>query len=121
MDFGVGYSVDMGAVGSGDGFARARRGSSGAHLGPGCILVAQATVLSLVVGKQRSREVLVTIPTRNEADAIGRVLADLPMNRVNEVSVIENRSSDGTPEIAAGLGARIISENSSPIRSSVSH
>ena len=79
-------------------------------MGPGCILVAQATVLSLVVGEQRSREVLVTIPTRNEADAIGRVFADLPMNLVNEVIVIDNCSSDGTPEIAADLGARVISE-----------
>jgi glycosyltransferase involved in cell wall biosynthesis len=54
--------------------------------------------------------VSVIIPTRNEADAIGRVLADLPMNLVNEVIVIDNCSSDGTPEIAARLGARVISE-----------
>jgi glycosyltransferase involved in cell wall biosynthesis len=52
----------------------------------------------------------VIIPTRNEALAIGRVLADLPWNLVNEVIVVDNCSSDGTPEIAAGMGARVISE-----------
>ena len=50
------------------------------------------------------------IPTRNEVLAIGRVLADLPRNLVNEVIVIDNCSSDGTPEIAARMGARVISE-----------
>ena len=54
--------------------------------------------------------VSVIIPTRNEAEAIGRVLADLPRNLVNEVVVIDNCSSDGTPEIAARMGARVISE-----------
>jgi glycosyltransferase involved in cell wall biosynthesis len=54
--------------------------------------------------------VSVIIPTRNEAEAIGRVLADLPRNLVNEVIVIDNCSCDGTPEIAARMGARVISE-----------
>jgi glycosyltransferase involved in cell wall biosynthesis len=54
--------------------------------------------------------VSVIIPTRNEALAIGRVLADLPWNLVNEVIVVDNCSSDGTPEIAARMGARVISE-----------
>jgi glycosyltransferase involved in cell wall biosynthesis len=54
--------------------------------------------------------VSVVIPTRNEAEAIGRVLADIPPDLVNEVIVVDSSSSDGTPEIAAGLGARIISE-----------
>jgi glycosyltransferase involved in cell wall biosynthesis len=54
--------------------------------------------------------VSVIIPTRNEALAIGRVLADLPRNLVNEVIVVDNCSSDGTPETAAGMGARVISE-----------
>ena len=54
--------------------------------------------------------VSVIIPTRNEAQAIGRVLADLPRNLVNEVIVVDNCSSDGTPETAAGMGARVISE-----------
>ena len=54
--------------------------------------------------------VSVIIPTRNEADAIGRVLADLPSESVNEVIVVDSQSSDGTPDIAARMGARVISE-----------
>jgi len=54
--------------------------------------------------------VSVVIPTRNEAQAIGRVLADLPSDLVNEVIVVDSRSSDGIPDIAARMGARVISE-----------
>jgi glycosyltransferase involved in cell wall biosynthesis len=54
--------------------------------------------------------VSVIIPTRNEAQAIGRVLTDLPSHLVNEVIVVDNHSSDGTPDIAARMGARVISE-----------
>ena len=54
--------------------------------------------------------VSVIIPTRNEAQAIDRVLADLPADLVTEVIVIDNISTDGTPEIAARMGARVISE-----------
>jgi glycosyltransferase involved in cell wall biosynthesis len=54
--------------------------------------------------------VSVIIPTRNEAQAIGRVLADIPSHLVNEVIVVDNHSSDGTPDIAARMGARVISE-----------
>lgn len=54
--------------------------------------------------------VSVVIPTRNEAQAIGRVLADLPSDLVNEVIVVDSQSSDGTPDVAARMGARVISE-----------
>jgi glycosyltransferase involved in cell wall biosynthesis len=54
--------------------------------------------------------VSVIIPTRNEADAIGRVLADIPSGIVNEVIVVDNFSADGTPDIAARMSARVISE-----------
>jgi glycosyltransferase involved in cell wall biosynthesis len=54
--------------------------------------------------------VSVIIPTRNGALAIGRVLADISRNLVNEVIVVDNCSSDGTPEIGARMGARVISE-----------
>ena len=54
--------------------------------------------------------VTVIIPTRNEAQAIGRVLADLPTELVNEVIVVDNQSTDGTPDIAARMGARVITE-----------
>ena len=52
----------------------------------------------------------VIIPTHNEAQAIGRVLADLPADIVTEVLVVDSNSSDGTPEIAAKIGARVLSE-----------
>jgi glycosyltransferase involved in cell wall biosynthesis len=54
--------------------------------------------------------VSVIIPTRNEAQAIARVLADIPSDLVNEVIVVDNHSSDQTPAIAARMGARVISE-----------
>ena len=52
----------------------------------------------------------VIIPTHNEAQAIGRVLADLSPDIVTEVILIDSNSTDGTPEIAAKLGARVVHE-----------
>src|SRR5690348_18300830 len=54
--------------------------------------------------------VSVIIPTHNEAQAIGRVLADLPSDLIAEVIVVDSNSNDGTPEIAARMGARVIHE-----------
>ena len=54
--------------------------------------------------------VSVIIPTHNEARAIERVLEDLPSNLVTEVIVIDSNSTDGTPEIAARMGARVVQE-----------
>jgi glycosyltransferase involved in cell wall biosynthesis len=54
--------------------------------------------------------VSIIIPTHNEAHAIGRVLADLPSDLTTEVIVVDSNSSDGTPEIAANMGARVIQE-----------
>ena len=55
--------------------------------------------------------VSVVIPTRNEAGAIGRVLADIPPGIVREVIVVDSDSSDETPSIAASMGARVIPES----------
>lgn len=55
--------------------------------------------------------VSVIIPTRNEALSIGRVLADIPAGLVNEVLVVDSNSTDGTPEIAAKMGARVLRES----------
>jgi len=50
------------------------------------------------------------IPTHNEAQSIGRVLADLPSDLTTEVIVVDSNSNDGTPEIAARMGARVVPE-----------
>ena len=52
----------------------------------------------------------VIIPTHNEAQAIGRVLADLPAEIVTEVLVVDSNSTDGTPDIAESMGARVLHE-----------
>jgi len=54
--------------------------------------------------------VSVIIPTHNEAQAIERVLADLPADLTTEVIVVDSNSNDGTPEIAARMGARVVQE-----------
>jgi glycosyltransferase involved in cell wall biosynthesis len=54
--------------------------------------------------------VSVIIPTHNEAQAIECVLADLRSDLTTEVIVVDSNSTDGTPEIAARMGARVIQE-----------
>src|SRR5215471_2406376 len=63
----------------------------------------------LVIGPVDVR-VSVIIPTHNEAHAIERVLADLPSALTTEVIVVDSNSTDGTPEIAASKGARVVPE-----------
>jgi len=60
--------------------------------------------------KRDQVRVSIVIPTHNEALAISRVLADLPSEIVTEVLVVDSNSTDGTPEIAAKMGARVIRE-----------
>ena len=54
--------------------------------------------------------VSVIIPTHNEAQAIGRVLAELPSNLVTEIIVVDSNSTDGTPELARRMGAQVVHE-----------
>ena len=54
--------------------------------------------------------VSVIIPTHNEAQAIGRVLADLPAHLVTEVIVVDSNSTDGTPDVARQMGAQVLHE-----------
>ena len=63
----------------------------------------------VVIGPAHLR-VSVVIPTHNEAQAIEHVLADLPSDLVSEVMIVDSNSDDGTPEIAASRGARVIQE-----------
>jgi len=51
----------------------------------------------------------VIMPTRNEAAALPKVLSAI-LPQVAEVIVVDTASTDGTPEIAAGMGARVVSE-----------
>jgi glycosyltransferase involved in cell wall biosynthesis len=61
------------------------------------------------VGQTHVR-VSVIIPTHNEAQAIERVLVDLPADLTTEVIVVDSNSNDGTPVIAAKMGARVVQE-----------
>jgi len=54
--------------------------------------------------------VSVVIPTHNEALSIERVLADIPHESITEVIVVDSNSTDGTPDIAAKMGARVLHE-----------
>jgi glycosyltransferase involved in cell wall biosynthesis len=54
--------------------------------------------------------VSIVIPTYNEASSIARVLDDIPSSLVTEVLVVDSGSTDGTQEIAAAHGARVIME-----------
>jgi glycosyltransferase involved in cell wall biosynthesis len=54
--------------------------------------------------------VSVVIPTWNEVGSIARVLDEIPASLVNEVLVVDAGSTDGTREIAAARGARVVVE-----------
>ena len=71
---------------------------------------ATVAIFALVVIGTIHVRVSVVIPTHNEAQAIERVLADLPSDLTTEVIIVDSNSTDGTPEIAARKGARVIQE-----------
>jgi glycosyltransferase involved in cell wall biosynthesis len=50
----------------------------------------------------------VIIPALNERESIGHVVASMPWHLISECIVVDNGSTDGTAEIAAAAGARII-------------
>ena len=55
-------------------------------------------------------KVTVVIPTFNEEQAIGDVVRAVPVERVHEIIVVDNGSSDDTAQRAAEAGARVIQE-----------
>ncbi len=58
-------------------------------------------------GKARSRVALI-IPTLNEEESIGLVLAEIPRAQVDLIIVVDSGSRDATAEIAARAGADVL-------------
>ena len=86
-------------------------GRAGRRWGVDAWLARTVAIFSVVViGAEVHVRVSVIIPTHNEAQAIERVLADLPSDLTTEVIVVDSNSNDGTPEIAARMGARVVQE-----------
>lgn len=52
----------------------------------------------------------VIIPARNEARAIGRVIADIPREHLRQLIVVDNGSTDGTAAVAYASGATVVAE-----------
>ena len=50
------------------------------------------------------------IPVFNERESLPLVVGDLRDPRIAEICVVDNGSSDGTPEIARGLPVRLVAE-----------
>jgi glycosyltransferase involved in cell wall biosynthesis len=59
---------------------------------------------------RQNQTIGVVIPALNEADAIGRVVADIPA-WVDRIVVADNGSKDGTGEVARKAGAVVVREN----------
>jgi glycosyltransferase involved in cell wall biosynthesis len=54
------------------------------------------------------QSVAVIIPTFNEAESIGAVIAEMPRGVVDRVIVADGGSSDGTPQRARDAGAEVV-------------
>jgi glycosyltransferase involved in cell wall biosynthesis len=52
----------------------------------------------------------VIIPAYNEENSIGRVLNDLPQEKLKEIIVVNNASTDKTAEVARINGAKVVEE-----------
>jgi glycosyltransferase involved in cell wall biosynthesis len=57
----------------------------------------------------RNLKISIVIPCYNEADGIRAVIQQIP-DYVDEIVVVDNRSTDGTGEVAQSLGARVVFE-----------
>ena len=55
-------------------------------------------------------KISLVIPTYNEEKAIGEVVRGVPQNRVHEIIVVDNGSTDDTANQAALAGARVVRE-----------
>jgi glycosyltransferase involved in cell wall biosynthesis len=52
--------------------------------------------------------VSVVIPALNEAESIGQVVDSMPWDEIAECLVVDNGSTDGTGDVAAAHGARVV-------------
>ena len=59
------------------------------------------------VGRLMKR-ISIIIPALNEAESIGRVVGEMPWERIAECMVVDNGSTDRTGAIAKAAGARVI-------------
>jgi len=60
--------------------------------------------------RSEERTLSVIIPALNEEQSIGRVIAAIPKELQADIIVVDNGSTDGTAEIAARHGARVVRE-----------
>ena len=61
----------------------------------------------------KKQKIALIIPVFNEEGSIGKVIADIPRHIVDEIIVVDNGSTDNSPQIAKSLGATVLSQ---PIR-----
>jgi len=54
--------------------------------------------------------VAVIIPALNEEDCIGRLVAAIPRALVQQIVVVDNRSTDRTAEVARAAGAQVVAQ-----------
>ncbi|MDH5761879.1 MAG: glycosyltransferase family 2 protein [Nitrospinota bacterium] len=57
-----------------------------------------------------SPKISVIIPAYNEEESLPHVLNDLPRDRLHQIIVVDNRSTDRTAEVARENGATVVSE-----------
>ena len=57
-----------------------------------------------------SPKISVIIPAYNEEESLPYVLNDLPQDRLHQILVVDNRSTDRTSEVARENGATVIYE-----------
>jgi glucosyl-3-phosphoglycerate synthase len=78
---------------------------------------AQWTAARLVRAKKKDTTVSVVIPARNEQETVGTIVATIRrdlierVSLVDEILVVDSRSTDATAEVARAAGARVVSQD----------
>ena len=63
----------------------------------------------MISGAMSSR-ISIIIPAFNEESSIGLVLDALPQDKIHEIIVVNNNSTDDTARVASAHGARVVEE-----------